>query len=219
MARHVIAGNHYLADFALPFNQSVSIIPTPIDTDKYHPTDKNHHNEVVIGWMGSLTTADFLSAMENVFIRLSEKFLYIKFKIIGTNLSIKGLPNIISKPWSLSEEIEALRTFDIGIMPMPDDEWTKGKCGFKAILYMSMVIPCVCSPVGINKEIIRDGVNGLLASTDDEWVEKLSLLIKDSDLRKQIAMAGRKTIEDKYSVNINAPKFLDILRELYNKQQ
>ena len=104
-----------------------------------------------------------------------------------------------------------LRTFDIGIMPMPDNKCTRGKCGFKAILYMSMAIPCVCSAVGVNKEIITDGVNGYLADTDDEWAEKLSLLISSPELRKRIGVEGRRIVEEKYSLRVNAPKFLDIL--------
>jgi glycosyltransferase involved in cell wall biosynthesis len=154
----------------------------------------------------------------NVFIRLSERFPHIKFKIVGSSFSINGLSNIISKPWSLKEEIEDLRTFDIGIMPMPDNEWTRGKCGFKAILYMSMGIPCVCSPVGVNKEIITDGINGFLADTENKWIEKLSLLIEDSDLRQRIAIAGRMTIEERYSVTVNAPSFLEIINKVFNKR-
>ncbi len=98
---------------------------------------------------------------------------------------------------------------------MPDSEWTKGKCGFKVILYMSMGIPSVCSPVGMNKEIITDGVNGFLASTEDEWVEKLSFLIKDPQLRRKLGTAGRETVEQRYSLNTNVPKFLDVLKGVY----
>ncbi|KKT72855.1 MAG: Glycosyltransferase [Microgenomates group bacterium GW2011_GWA2_44_7] len=137
---------------------------------------------------------------------------------MGGNFSIDGLSTIISKPWSMEEEIEDLKTFDIGIMPMPDNEWTRGKCGFKAILYMNMGIPCVCSPVGVNREIITDGVNGFLAGTDEEWIEKLSLLIENAELRKKLGMAGRKTVEEKYSVNINAPRCLEIFKRVYKER-
>jgi len=210
-SKYVIAGNPYLADFALQYNPRVCVIPTPIDTVNYYPNDKKHSDEVVIGWMGSTTTSHFLNMMRDTFIILSKRFPHIKIKVVGSNFSIKGLSNIISKPWSLKEEIEDLRTFDIGIMPMPDNVWTNGKCGFKAILYMSMGIVCVCSRVGVNKEIITDGVNGFLADKEDEWIKKLSFLIEDPELRQRIAIAGRRTIEDKYSINVNAPKFLEII--------
>jgi glycosyltransferase involved in cell wall biosynthesis len=215
MARHVIAGNHYLADFALRQNHSVSIIPTPIDTDKYYPDEKKHSSELVVGWIGSVTTLSFLNKMRNIFIQLSKRFCHIKFKIVGGNFSVSTLSNIISKPWSLDEEIEDLMTFDIGIMPMPDNEWTKGKCGFKVILYMSMGIPCVCSPVGVNREIIIDGVNGFLARTEEDWIEKLVLLIESSEMRKRLGMAGRKTVEEKYSLSVNIPRYLEALQRIY----
>lgn len=219
MAGYVIAGNNYLVDFSLPYNRSVSVIPTPIDTDKYYPNRNKHNDEVVIGWIGSVTTLDFLNTMKSVFIRLSKQFSRIKFKIVGGNFSIDGFSSVISKPWSLEEEIEDLKSFDIGIMPMPDNEWTKGKCGFKAILYMSMGVACVCSPVGVNKEIIIDGANGFLAYTESEWFEKLSLLIENSEIRKRIGMAGRKTVEEKYSIKVNAPKYLEVLKKVYEESR
>src|SRR3989338_8543617 len=217
-SRHVITGNRYLSDFALQYNRSVSIIPTPIDMDKNFPVAKNYGDGIVIGWIGSITTLDFLNTVKDAFISLSNCFPHIKFKIVGGNFSIDGLSTIISKPWSMEEEIEDLKTFDIGIMPMPDNEWTRGKCGFKAILYMNMGIPCVCSPVGVNREIITDGVNGFLAGTDEEWIEKLSLLIENAELRKKLGMAGRKTVEEKYSVNINAPRCLEIFKRVYKER-
>ena len=209
-SKHVIAGNSYLADFALRYNRFVSILPTVIDTDKYYPDYHKHSDKVVVGWIGSVTTVYFLNILKNTFLHLSKQYPYITFKIVGGNFSIKSIPCIISKRWTLKDEIEDLKTFDIGIMPMPDNEWTKGKCGFKAILYMSMAIPCVSSPVGVNKEIITDGVNGFLADKEDEWIKKLSLLIKDPSLRQKLGLAGRKTIEERYSVKVNAPKFLEL---------
>ncbi|MDD4979778.1 MAG: glycosyltransferase family 4 protein [Candidatus Omnitrophica bacterium] len=216
ISSHVIAGNQYLSDFALRYNRSVSIIPTPIDTDTYYPdTTRCHNKEVVIGWIGSITALFLLDAMKDIFICLSKKFPHVRFVIVGGGFSVNGLSNVMSKQWSLEEEKEDLKTFDIGIMPMPENEWTKGKCGFKAILYMSMGIPCVCSPVGVSKEIIRDGVNGFLAGTDDEWIKKLSLLIEDPELRSRLGAAGRKTVEDNYSLRVNAPKYLEILKKVY----
>jgi glycosyltransferase involved in cell wall biosynthesis len=218
MSRYVIAGNHYLLDFALQYNRYVSIIPTPIDTQRYYPEVKKCNDEIVIGWIGSVTTLGFLDSMRDIFIKISKQFSRVKFKIVGGHFFIDSLSNIISKPWSLEEEIEDLRTFDIGIMPMPDNQWTRGKCGFKAILYMSMGIPCVCSPVGVNKEIITDGVNGFLADTKDEWIGKLSLLIENPQLRQRIGLAGRKTVEERYSVKVNVPKFLEILHNVYREK-
>lgn len=217
-SRYIIAGNRYLADFALRYNRSVAVIPTSIDTDRYAPAAlKDKDAQVTIGWIGSITTAGFLYELEGVFSELSKKYSHIMFKIVGGNFSPKGFTNIINKPWSLDNELDDLRTFDIGIMPMPDNEWTRGKCGFKAIFYMSMGIPCVCSAVGMNKEIISDGINGFLASNDDEWIDKLSFLIEDHALRQRLGISGRRTAEEKYSININAPKFLGILEKFIDK--
>lgn len=219
MSKYVIAGNSFLAGFALEFNRHVQIIPTSIDTDKYRIVFKAPAKEIIVGWIGSATTLDFINALSDIFVKLTDQFSNLIFKIIGGNFYIKGLNNIISKPWSLDKEIAELRTFDIGIMPMPDNEWTRGKCGFKAVLYMSMGIPCVCSPVGVNKEIIEDGINGFLAETEDEWFKKLSLLIKNPQLRHEFGLSGRKTIEEKYSVKVNAPFFLDVLKKVYNENK
>lgn len=210
-SRHVIAGNSYLADFALRFNKSVWVIPTSIDTANYPPLTKPTAEKVIIGWMGSTTTLSFVYMMEDVFRRLTKKFSNLEFMVVGGKFSLPGLNNISSSPWSYEKEKLALAAFDIGIMPMPNNVWTRGKCGFKAILYMSSGIPCVCSDVGMNKEIIIDGLSGYLANTEDEWVEKLSFLIDSRQLREKIGAAGRKTIEEKYSVQVNAPKFIKML--------
>lgn len=219
MSRGVIAGNSYLADFALQHNSIVWVIPTSIDTDKYHneSNTRNKHTNVTIGWIGSVTTLGFLDSMVNVFRRLSNKFPNIQFKIVGGEFSISGLSNIISSPWSIERELDDLKTFDIGIMPMPDNEWTRGKCGFKAIIYMSMGIPCVCSAVGVNNEIITNGLNGFLANTEDEWTDSLSFLINDDKKRREIGANARMVAEEKYSVKSNVSKFLEVFKMVDKK--
>lgn len=212
MSKHVIAGNGYLADFAARFNKNVTIIPTPIDTDKYNNSEKSAPGKkIVIGWIGSATTADFLLLLKTTFQELSKNFPELIFKFLGGNYYDAKIGNAINIPWSMDNEIKELKTFDIGIMPMPDNGWTRGKCGFKLIIYMSMGIPCVCSPVGVNKEIIRDGVNGYCAGSQNEWIEKLSMLVKDPVIRRKIGSAGRKTVEERYSVRVNAPRLLGVI--------
>jgi len=215
MSRCVIVGNNYLAEFAKIYSSSVFVISTSIDTDKFTPIEKDYNKEVIIGWIGSLTTVSYLKMLKNVFIDLTKQYSNVRFHIIGGNFSIDSISNIYCKTWSIEEEIEDLKKIDIGIMSMPDNLWTKGKCGFKAIMYMSMGIPTVCSPVGVNNEIIDDGSNGFLANNNKEWTEKLSMLIESPSLRKKIGDQGRKTIEEKYSLKVNAPKFLKILKEIF----
>ena len=121
------------------------------------------------------------------------------------------MPNLVSRRWTLEGELETLRGFDIGIMPMPDSEWTRGKCGFKALLYMACAVPPVCSPVGMTTDIVQGGENGLLATTTAEWIEKLSMLVENPTLRRQMGAAGRQTVEEKFSLTTHAPRFLETL--------
>jgi glycosyltransferase involved in cell wall biosynthesis len=217
LSHYVIAGNKYLANFALKYNKNVAIIPSVIDTNIYYPSRKSPQDrkEIIIGWIGSITTRRFLDLISNVFRVLSKKYDYVRFKIIGTNFYIPSLKNINCQKWSLDKEVADLLTFDIGIMPLPDNLWTRGKCGFKAVLYMSMGIPVVCSSTGVNKEIIQEGINGFLADSEEEWIEKLSFLIEDPDLRYQMGQRGRIIVEEKYSLKANAPKFIEILEKVY----
>ena len=218
MSSHVIAGNNYLADFAGRHNPAVSVIPTVLDTDTYYPLAKKQNGRVVIGWIGSATTLSFLDMMRGVFDALLRKYSNITIKIVGGEFFMNEFKHVISKPWSMEEELADLRSFTIGIMPMPDNYWTMGKCGFKAISYMSMGIPSVCSAVGVNKEIISDGLNGFLASDAAEWINKLSLLISDSGLREAMGIAARRTIEDKYSLKVGVPRFLEIVKKVYAEE-
>lgn len=211
-AKTVIAGNQYLADYALKFNENVTIIPTTINTKKYKKIKVPKSNKIVIGWSGSITTIQHFEYAIYFLIKLKNKFgAQIEFKVIGDanyvneELSIKGLP------WNKQTEIEDLSTFDIGIMPLPDDEWAKGKCGLKGLQYMALEIPTIMSPVGVNTEIIQDGVNGFLASTEEEWLSKLGLLIQSEELRKKLGKAGRQTIIERYSIEANKDKYLALL--------
>lgn len=217
LSSYIIAGNSFLASYALKFNPNVVLIPTAINTHKYIPMTQKDipGGKIIIGWVGSVTTIHFLDSLREVFLALSQKYSNLAFNIIGGDFSVEGLANFKCKPWNLAQEIDDLRRIDIGIMPMPDNQWTQGKCGFKAILYMSMGIPCVCSRVGANKEIIIEGNNGFLADTDQEWIDKLSRLIVDAGLRKMIGNQARKIAEERYSVKENAPKFLRVLNQAY----
>jgi glycosyltransferase involved in cell wall biosynthesis len=215
----VIAGNAYLAEYARKFNKDVAIIPTPIDTERYAPADKGEDRCVTIGWIGSFTTRIYLEEVRPVLEALKRRYNGLRLKFVG---NWAGLGDPIGgaeyKEWSLGEELADIRSFDIGIMPMPDDMWTKGKCGFKAILYMSCGIPVVSSPVGVNTEIIKNGENGFLAGSAVEWEGHLSRLIEDVGLRKRIGAAGRKTVERRYSVASQAARFIGVLRAVHDKR-
>lgn len=211
----VFAGNNYLADYARQFCDNVVIIPTTIDTEEYRFIERVPKDRVCIGWSGSITTIEHFETGLKAFIELKKKYgEKIYFKVIGDGryrneeLGVQGLP------WRKEDELKELSEIDIGIMPLPDSEWAKGKCGLKGLQYMALGIPTIMSPVGVNSEIIKDGENGFLAGTDKEWVDKLSLLIDSFELRRKIGAAGYKTVEDKYSVHANRDLYLTYLNSL-----
>lgn len=211
----VIPGNQYLSDYALQFNQHVSIIPTTIDTEQYTAKIMTDADTVIIGWSGSFTTIQhFEYALESL-KRIKEKYGdKVGFVVIGDGNYRNEELGITGKPWVAATELKDLHQIDIGIMPLPDDEWAKGKCGLKGLQYMACGIPTIMSPVGVNTEIIQDGENGFLAATTEEWVEKLSLLIESAELRKKFSINGRKTVEEKYSVHANQGKYLEAMRSV-----
>ena len=214
-AHLVIAGNEYLASYAKTYNPRVIIIPSTIDTDKYAVKEVPEKENIVIGWSGSFSTiAHFEKAVEALQLLKNKYHNRLSFIVIGDPAYQNELLSITGMPWNAATEVEDLHRFDIGIMPLPDDEWTRGKCGMKGLQYMAAGIPTVMSPVGVNKEIIQDGENGFLADTTGEWVEKLSRLIESVELRKKFSLNGRKTVEEKYSIIANKEKYLEAIKSV-----
>jgi len=212
---HVIAGNQTLAQHALQFNSQVSIMPTVVDVAQYSYRAPRAASDVItIGWIGSRSTSPYLLEIEPALRRISEAHPgKIRFRLYGDAKCKLNLPNFESLPFSLASEVEDLRTIDIGIMPVPDNEWTRGKCSFKAVQYMALGIPTVAPPVGMATELIQHNANGFHARTPEEWFEALSLLVADIQLRRRFAEAGRKTVETRYSLQVWAPR----LAELYDQ--
>jgi glycosyltransferase involved in cell wall biosynthesis len=215
VADMVFAGNQYLADYAGKFNKNVVIIPVTIDTDIYKNELSILKEKICIGWSGSVTTVEHfetkIQALAGIKRKYNEK---VYFKIIGDGKYYNKLLQTEGLPWIKETEVQDLSEFDIGIMPLPDTEWAKGKCGLKGLQYMALGVPTIMSPVGVNSEIIQDGENGFLADSDEEWVNKLSLLIESFELRKKIGDAGRKTVEEKYSIHVNGKLYLQYFDQL-----
>lgn len=217
LSAHIVVGNSYLRDYALQHNSNVTIIPTTIDTKKYTVKEINPNKEkLTIGWTGSHSTLQHLDTLKSALLKLRNKHPFKLHVIGGTNFDLPGV-EVYAQDWKAETEVSDLHNFDIGIMPLPDNEITRGKCGLKALQCMAIGIPTVCSPVGVNSEIIQDGVNGFLASTDDEWVEKLSLLIESPELQIRLGQAGRKTVEEWYSAEVQVPRMLEVLRFVVRK--
>ena len=211
----VIAGNDYLAAYARRHNRHVTVIPTCVDTDQFVPragAPAVNGRPLVVGWIGSQTTAAYLEALGPVLMRANQARSF-ELRVAGAGRDLRfGGVNVSNVAWTLAGEVALFNTCDIGVYPLTEDEWTKGKCGFKASQFMACGVPVVASAVGVNTEIIEDGVNGFLAATDDEWVEKLGRLASDAALRRRLGEAGRRTIEDRYSLNVNAPRMAAALR-------
>ena len=214
IATHVMAGNRYLAEYAARFNPNVTVIPTTIDTQRYTLEPKHPRaGPLTIGWSGSHSTLRHLSLLRNTLSELA-KVEEFRLRVISTEeYRLEGI-KVESVRWTSASEVEDLRPIDIGIMPLPQDRWSQGKCACKALQYMALSIPTVCSPVGVNSQIIRDGQNGLLAATDREWIEKLRSLLNSAELRSRLGAAGRSTVEKGYSAKSQVPRVLGILRSV-----
>ncbi len=212
----ISCGNEYLCHYASTFNKNVVYNPTTIDTENLHNpilyTSKNAPvNKVVIGWTGSHSTLKYLTEIVPMLQKILFEYPQVEFKVIADqNPTLLSLPSVSFIPWNPATEIEDLMRFDIGIMPLPDDKWAKGKCGFKALQYMALAFPAVASPVGVNSKIIDHSINGYLCNTPQDWETALRKLIEEPELRKSMGANGRMKIIEHYSVLSNASTFLSL---------
>lgn len=215
MADMVFAGNSYLAEYSSKFNKNVKVVPTTIDTAYHQNLRQKNDSPITIGWTGSHTTLKYLFYLEGVFKQLKDKYKEkIKFQIICDHpWQAEGIDYDFVK-WNKGREIEQLNQIDIGVMPLEDDEWAKGKCAFKALQYMAIAIPSVISPVGVNLEIIEEGVNGYTAKTEAEWFDHLSALIESEELRRKIGEKAREFIVNHFSVEANKERYLGYFNEV-----
>jgi glycosyltransferase involved in cell wall biosynthesis len=210
VAYKVSCGNDFLCEYARQFNSNVVLNPTTIDTDYHLPIEKQKQSRITIGWTGSHTTLKYLDTIVPVIKNLESRFTNLKFTVIANEMPAVDLKSLEFVRWNETTEIEDLSKLDIGIMPLPDDNWSKGKCGFKALQYMALEIPAVVSPVGVNVKIVSNAVDGFVASTANEWSSILEKLITDEGVRARIGKAGRKKVVENYSVLSNAPNFLEL---------
>ncbi len=207
----ISVGNQFLADYAKKFNQKIIVNPTTIDCNKYHnPSlfkDSNVQKKLIIGWTGSHSTLPYLDLIVSTLLKLETKYNFT-FRVIANKNPQLPLRSFEFIPWDKASEIDDLMTIDIGVMPLTDDEWSKGKCGFKLLQYMALAKPALASPVGVNVDIIEDGINGYLCKSNQDWYEKLEQLITNQNLRVQLGTEGRKKVISHYSVASNETNFL-----------
>lgn len=215
----VFAGNKYLSEYAQKFNKNVKIIPTTIDTSVFKRKQEYSDTEkICIGWSGSITTIKHFEEATDILKKIKQKYGdRVYFKVMGDDTYENKDLNIKGIPWTSATEIGIISSFDIGIMPLPDDQWVKGKCGLKGLSYMALEVPTIMSAVGVNTEIISDGDNGFLAATEEEWINKISLLIESFELRKKLGSNGRKTVIDRYSLESQKNNYLKSFNELLKR--
>lgn len=209
-AAKISAGNDYLANYASKYNPNVVVIPTTIDTENHHNIITNHQtNKITIGWTGTHTTLYYLDKIIPILKKLEEQYDF-NFIVISNQKPDFELKSLQFIKWNHSTEIEDLAQIQIGIMPLNNDIWSEGKCGFKGLQYLSLGMATILSPVGVNKTIIQNGINGFLADTEIAWENSLKQLLSDSNLRTQLGNEGRKTVEEHYSVKANLKKYLQL---------
>lgn len=216
----IFAGNNYLADYAKQFNRNVKIIPTTIDTTIYkRKYEYKSSGKICIGWSGSHTTIKHFEEAVPFLKKIKQKYGdKVYFKVMGDEFYVDKELNIVGIPWNSDTEVEIISSFDIGIMPLPDDQWVKGKCGLKGLSYMALEVPTIMSAVGVNTRIINDGINGFVANSNEEWIDKISKLVDSFELRKQLGLAGRKTVEENYSFDSQKNNYLQSFKELLEKR-
>ena len=212
---HVIAGNEYLQQNTIPYTQNVTIIPSPIDISLYpQKTYSEKSDNITLGWVGAHGSIHYLKKMRPIFETLGKKNDKLRLKIVCDTFFDCENMVVDKKQWSEKDEVADIQSFDIGLMPLMDDPWSHGKCGLKILQCLATGVPVVCSPAGINKEIVEDGVHGFWANSQEEWIEKLEILINDHGLRRKMGMAGRGRVIEHYSLKANAPRMLKIFEQL-----
>jgi glycosyltransferase involved in cell wall biosynthesis len=212
-AETVVVGNSHLRSYAQRFAQWVRVIPTVVDLAGYpNRSEAAVSDSVRVAWIGTPVTANNLRGLIPVMERLQCVHPKLNFRFIGAGNSFpyNGLRAEVPM-WSQQTESALLLGCDIGIMPLPDTEFTRGKCGLKLIQYMACGLPVVASPVGVNREIVEEGKNGYLASSEDEWFAKLDKLIRDAELRMNLGKAGREKVAGGYTLEHGFSKWQEVL--------
>lgn len=209
-------GNAYLESYAARFSANTLLLPTVVDTEAYGPhVGDRPDRPVTIGWIGSPSTWPYMRPLLPLLRELVES-RGIRVRVVGAGQAAQGdaFPGLDLIEWSEALEIQEVQAMDIGIMPLPDDIWARGKCGYKLVQYMACALPVVASPVGVNAEIVADGGNGFLATDEAEWRDALLRLIDDPALRRTFGEVGRRRVEENYSLDVHAPRFIRLLRSL-----
>jgi glycosyltransferase involved in cell wall biosynthesis len=215
----VAAGNDVLAGVARVSAPAVTILPTSIDTAAYQPTTATAADPPTVVWIGSPENLVYLEMIRPALGRLTGRYPTLKMRVICSRFPDWSEVSIERIAWSSATEAKALATAHIGVMPLTDDEWARGKCAFKLLQYMAAALPCVASPVGANTEAVIDGFNGFHARTVDEWERHLDALIRSPELRARFGASGRAHVESRYAMRTYQARYLELLQRLAAGQE
>ena len=216
LSKVVIVNSSHIREFAAQHNRNIWQVPSIVDTDRYvYKPEPEHLERVNVGWSGSPTTVGNIRVVANALRALQEKVDCGVHLIGGTEFDLPGVEYTAQK-WSAETEVEDLRRMQVGMIPVPVNEWNKRKFFMKTAQYMALGIPPVCTPMGSNPEVIEHGRTGFLAATDEEWVEHLSLLVSDGDLRREMAVRAARVARERFSLEANAPKVVEAFRAALN---
>ncbi len=214
-AAHIMAGNNYLATQARSINVNTTLLPTVLDLDRYHCRPKKMADFFTVGWIGSPSTSVYLPMLHAALQAIGREGP-VKFVVVGGTCAYIDGVEVINLPWSEATEVDLINTFDIGVMPLFDDEWAKGKCGFKLIQYMACGVPVVGSSVGANVDIISVDC-GFIATTSEDWLKAFRILRDDSLLREHMGACGRRVVEQNYSLQVALPVMAATIKAVYSK--
>jgi glycosyltransferase involved in cell wall biosynthesis len=219
LSTHITAINHLIGDYARGFNPNVTVIPNFIDTAKYFPRKGGDlSSPVKLIWMGSPSSAKNLLEITAPINRLQDK-LNTPLLVVGAGDTELGIRNVEMRGWSAENEVSDLQEGDVGLLPLNNLNWNNWKFFLKCVQYMSVGIPVVARKMGSNGEVIQDGVNGFLVESENDWYEKLRLLVTNHDLREGMGRAARKTVEERFSVKSQMPRVVDIFEKVYEQAQ
>jgi glycosyltransferase involved in cell wall biosynthesis len=211
LANMVIAGNSYLAEHALRFNKNVVVLPTGLDVKAYKmQTDNKNDEKIRLVWIGSRSTLKYLTEIKPALEQIGSCFNNVILRIICDDFFDLKNMKVEKFQWSLEKQAVDLATSHIGLAPLPDNRFTRGKCGFKILQYQAASLPVVASPVGVNSEYVRQNVSGFLATSIQEWTEKITQLIKNPQLRKQMGNAGLAQVQN-FDTDIIGKKLLELI--------
>lgn len=211
-AAAVTAGNEYLLEYAKRWNKNSYLLPTVLETGRYVPAPNKDPRVFTVGWVGSPSTAIYLSELFEPLEELGREAAVRFIAVGGRCPAIPGI-EVVNLPWSEATEIDVINTFDVGVMPLFDYEWEKGKCGFKLIQYMACGVPAIASPIGVNAHIVAES-SGLLASSSADWLSALQRLYYDGELRANTGAAGRRRVEQHFSLELTVPRLAQIIEDV-----